>query len=482
MNQEKIGKFISEQRKLKKMTQSDLAEKLGVSDKSVGNWENGRNMPDLSLFKPLCEILDISINELISGEKIKENEYQEKLEENIINTIDYTNKKVNEKNNYIGIILIVFGILISFTAMSIFPSESSWGSVYSIFGGIISLIGVSKFTKRLSYIKRLICNYGYFIIYVILLLLIDYIGVVTIHQAPRFSYSKETIYNMIVYRAPFYNVYRINVDTSNEYYVVDTKKEYTIETVPNVPFNREQAGIDNIIKYKNKYIGNNSNTGNLIYNLPLSEYGYTIQIDSDNLGVIINYHVTDWYINANYYLEKSLIYNSVSIFSLIDNVEYIKYNFSGKTYEVTKDQIEKIYPNYKDITKDGLNKDNFNKYLESKINDDEFINYVFKKIFIDEKLTKTNKVELKDSENNLIKTITDEKEINELVDIISNCQRLSDDTLVNLNGHKWKLTMYNENEAISTILVWTDSYIGFREKEYSISAEDMVNLTNILKV
>lgn len=63
MDQEKIGKFILECRKSKNLTQSELAEKLGITDKSVSNWENGRNMPDLSLFKPLCEILDISIND-----------------------------------------------------------------------------------------------------------------------------------------------------------------------------------------------------------------------------------------------------------------------------------------------------------------------------------------------------------------------------------------------------------------------------------
>src|SRR5574344_51840 len=151
MNQEKIGKFIAKCRKEKNMTQSELAEKLGVTDKSVGNWENARCMPDLSLFKPLCDELNISINDFISGEK------------NIINTIDYTNKKINEKNNLIGMILIVFGVLISITAMTIFASESSWGSIYSVFGGIISLIGVSRFTKKLTHAKRLLCNFGYFI-------------------------------------------------------------------------------------------------------------------------------------------------------------------------------------------------------------------------------------------------------------------------------------------------------------------------------
>ena len=78
MNQEKIGKFIHNCRKEKKLTQASLAEKLGVSEKSISNWENGRNMPDLSLFKPLCEELGISINELLSGEKITKEQYQEK--------------------------------------------------------------------------------------------------------------------------------------------------------------------------------------------------------------------------------------------------------------------------------------------------------------------------------------------------------------------------------------------------------------------
>ena len=65
MDQEKIGKFICKCRKKKNMTQQDLAERLGVSDRTIGNWENGRNMPDLSLFKPLCKELDINLNDLL---------------------------------------------------------------------------------------------------------------------------------------------------------------------------------------------------------------------------------------------------------------------------------------------------------------------------------------------------------------------------------------------------------------------------------
>ena len=216
MNQEKIGKFIAECRRQRKMTQSELGERLGVTEKSISNWENGRNMPDLSLFKPLCEELNISLNDLMSGEKVKEKEYRDKLEENIINTIDYSNKKIESRNIFIGLILIVFGVLISITAVGIFPSESSWGSIYSVFGGIISLIGVSRFTKRLTYGKRLICNFGYFLIFILLLMMIDYIGVINIHQAPRFSLVKVTGENIIYYDTPFYDVIRCNVDKDND--------------------------------------------------------------------------------------------------------------------------------------------------------------------------------------------------------------------------------------------------------------------------
>jgi transcriptional regulator with XRE-family HTH domain len=146
MNQEKIGKFIAKCRKNKKMTQSELAEKLGVTDKSIGNWENGRNMPDLSLFKPLCDELGITINELLSGEKISKDKYQEKFEENIVNTINYSTKKINNYSNVIGLLLVIFGLFISMSAIMIFPSESSWGSIYSVFGIVIFVIGISKLT------------------------------------------------------------------------------------------------------------------------------------------------------------------------------------------------------------------------------------------------------------------------------------------------------------------------------------------------
>lgn len=114
MDQEKIGKFISKLRKEKNMTQEQLAEKLGISAKSISRWETGRNMPDLSLLQSLCEILGVSINELLNGERIKENEYQGKLEQNIIKTIDYTSEKINKTTKKVRLVtIILFAVIFS---------------------------------------------------------------------------------------------------------------------------------------------------------------------------------------------------------------------------------------------------------------------------------------------------------------------------------------------------------------------------------
>ena len=383
MDQIKIGKFIAELRKSKNMTQQQLTEKIGVSFKTVSKWETGRGMPELSTLKPLSDELGITINELLNGEKIKKEEYLNKLEENMIATIDYSDKKINEKDKNIGIFLLIIGLLISLAAVSIFSSESSWSSIYSVLGSIISLIGFSKIIKKLSYIKKVILNFSFFAIFIALLLMLDFANVTINHQPPRFSLTKVTTDKVIAYTTPFYNVYRINVDTKNEYYIIDTKKQYNIDTIPISPFNRERSGIDNITKYCNKYVGNNSNDGALINSLPLSEYGFVFEIDTENLGLIVDYHITDWYINdEKLYLEKCLIYNSVSIFSLIENTQYIEYNFTGNSYKITREAIEKNYPNYDDLfIYNKIDKDSFNRLVENKMNDNEFVNKTFEKMF-----------------------------------------------------------------------------------------------------
>ena len=86
MDQLKIGKFIAERRKGENLTQFELAEKLGVTDRAVSKWETGRAMPDSSIMLELCAILKITVNDLLSGEVVTMENYNKELENNLIET------------------------------------------------------------------------------------------------------------------------------------------------------------------------------------------------------------------------------------------------------------------------------------------------------------------------------------------------------------------------------------------------------------
>ena len=87
MDQVKIGMFISMCRKKQNLTQAELAEKLGITDRAISKWETGRSLPDASLMLDLCDILNISVNDLLSGEKVKMNEINNKQEQMILEIV-----------------------------------------------------------------------------------------------------------------------------------------------------------------------------------------------------------------------------------------------------------------------------------------------------------------------------------------------------------------------------------------------------------
>ncbi len=233
MDLEKIGKFIAELRKAKNITQQELAEKLGVTDRTVGNWENGRNMPDLSLFKPLCQELNISLNDLMSGEIIQEKDYQEKFEENVTNTLVYSNKKITKYSQIISLILIVFGLFVSFTAIMIFPSESSWGSIYSILGIIIIMIGIFRMMNTIALFKKIILIGLSFMVMISVLLCADYLNVLFNQEAPMFRIRTTAVGDVLYYDALFYDVFRCHFDKENEYWVIEENKKRSIEELIN---------------------------------------------------------------------------------------------------------------------------------------------------------------------------------------------------------------------------------------------------------
>ena len=107
-----IGEFIQQLRKEKDMTQKELAEIIGMSDKTISKWESGNSLPDTSVLVSLCEALDISVNELLSCERISPEDYSKKAEENIMTLMkeNEENKKVDLLTKIIGIVLLVVGI------------------------------------------------------------------------------------------------------------------------------------------------------------------------------------------------------------------------------------------------------------------------------------------------------------------------------------------------------------------------------------
>ncbi|MBR6608758.1 MAG: helix-turn-helix transcriptional regulator [Oscillospiraceae bacterium] len=115
MDTYKIGKFIAQNRKKLNMTQAQLAEKLGVTGKTVSRWENGNYMPDLSLLQPLAKELDITLNELLQGEYIPQEQLVPKAEETIRMTVDYSNKKIHQKQKAVCIIVVLCMIVMLLT-------------------------------------------------------------------------------------------------------------------------------------------------------------------------------------------------------------------------------------------------------------------------------------------------------------------------------------------------------------------------------
>ncbi len=93
MNQIKIGKFIAERRKKLNLTQMQLAEKLGITDRAVSKWETGKGLPDCSLMLELCDLLEISVNELLSGEKISMENNEQKNEQLLLDMAKELEKK-----------------------------------------------------------------------------------------------------------------------------------------------------------------------------------------------------------------------------------------------------------------------------------------------------------------------------------------------------------------------------------------------------
>lgn len=110
MDNKKIGAFIAEHRKKQGLTQEQLGERLHVSNKTISRWENGNYMPDISLLKPLSDELNVSVNELLAGEKIAEEQTAAYHEQNLIHTLDYSNRQIKNEHTLTSVFLGIAGM------------------------------------------------------------------------------------------------------------------------------------------------------------------------------------------------------------------------------------------------------------------------------------------------------------------------------------------------------------------------------------
>ena len=164
MDQVKIGKFISDERKAKGYTQKQLSELLEISDKTISKWECGNGFPEASLLLPLCNELEITVNELLTGERISQQNYKKKAEENMVNMI-----REKEENKQKILLTTIIGIISTITFVTLLLVVCFYTDVITLPIKIVlmiialSVFGVGLYVamwgdRKIGYFKCRNCN------------------------------------------------------------------------------------------------------------------------------------------------------------------------------------------------------------------------------------------------------------------------------------------------------------------------------------
>ena len=164
MDQVKIGKFISDERKAKGYTQKQLSELLGISDKTISKWECGNGFPEASLLLPLCNELEITVNELLTGERISRQNYKKKAEENMVNMI-----REKEENKQKILLTTMIGVISTITFVTLLLVVCFYTDVIALSIRIVlmmialSVFGVGLYVamwgdRKIGYFKCRNCN------------------------------------------------------------------------------------------------------------------------------------------------------------------------------------------------------------------------------------------------------------------------------------------------------------------------------------
>ena len=164
MDQVKIGKFISDERKAKGYTQKQLSELLGISDKTISKWECGNGFPEVSLLLPLCNELEITVNELLTGERISQQNYKKKAEENMVNMI-----REKEENKQKILLTTFIGVISTITFVTLLLVVCFYTDVITLpIKIVLMMIAISVFgiglyiamwgDRKIGYFKCRNCN------------------------------------------------------------------------------------------------------------------------------------------------------------------------------------------------------------------------------------------------------------------------------------------------------------------------------------
>lgn len=151
MDQIKIGKFIAERRKEQNLTQMQLAEKLGVTDRAVSKWERGKAMPDSSIMLELCALLKITVNELLSGENINMENYNEELEKNLLEAVkqkEQADKRLLRLEVVIGVICVL--VLLTACIVAAYVELEEWQRILIVIAGLVPLIIAFPFMLKIE--------------------------------------------------------------------------------------------------------------------------------------------------------------------------------------------------------------------------------------------------------------------------------------------------------------------------------------------
>ena len=166
MDQIKIGRFIAECRKKKDLTQMQLAERLNVTDRAVSKWERGKAMPDSSIMLDLCRFLGISVNDLLNGEVVEMENYNEKLEKQLLEVVkqkEDADKRLLSLEIVVGVFSVT--VMLALCAIASYVQMEDWLRIVLILIGFIPVVIATPFMLKIEqtagYYKCEKCGHRY---------------------------------------------------------------------------------------------------------------------------------------------------------------------------------------------------------------------------------------------------------------------------------------------------------------------------------